>query len=89
MCSLPHLTQVANSLGRVLNFTYSGARISTVGDGTRSISYAFDANGNLTSYTDATAKATTFQYDLPGRITKFFYPSNPSTAFATNVYDSL
>ncbi|HRO57390.1 MAG TPA: DUF6531 domain-containing protein, partial [Nitrosomonas europaea] len=84
-----NLTQVANSLGRVLNFTYSGARISTVGDGTRSISYTYDTNGNLTSYTDATAKATTFQYDLPGRITKFFYPSNPSTAFATNVYDSL
>ncbi|MXS80217.1 RHS repeat protein, partial [Nitrosomonas sp. GH22] len=84
-----NLTQVANSLGRVLNFSYSGTRISTVGDGVRSISYAYDTNGNLTSYTDATAKATTFQYDLPGRITKFFYPSNPSTAFATNVYDTL
>ncbi|HAG75476.1 MAG TPA: Rhs family protein [Thauera sp.] len=84
-----NLTQVANSLGRVLNFTYSGARISAVSDGTRSIGYAFDANGNLTSYTDATAKTTTYQYDLPGRMTKFFYPSTPTVAFATNVYDTL
>ena len=53
-----NLTQVANSLGRVLSFTYSGARISAVGDGTRSIGYAYDASGNLTSYTDATAQTT-------------------------------
>uniref|UniRef100_UPI000837B470 RHS repeat-associated core domain-containing protein n=1 Tax=Thauera butanivorans TaxID=86174 RepID=UPI000837B470 len=84
-----NLTKVANSLGRVLNFSYSGARISAVSDGTRSIGYAYDSSGNLVSSTDATAKLTTFQYDLPGRVTKFFYPSNPSVAFATNVYDSL
>nr|WP_274521508.1 hypothetical protein [Ectothiorhodospira lacustris] len=83
------LTQVRNSLGRVLNFTYTGGRISAVGDGTRSISYAYDGSGNLTGYTDATAKITTYQYDLPGRMTKFFYPSNPTIAFATNVYDTL
>ncbi|WP_418646900.1 RHS repeat-associated core domain-containing protein [Thauera butanivorans] len=84
-----NLTKVANSLGRVLNFSYSGARISAVSDGTRSIGYAYDSSGNLVSSTDATAKATTFQYDQPGRMTKFFKPSNPSVAFATNVYDSL
>ncbi|WP_068638287.1 DUF6531 domain-containing protein [Thauera butanivorans] len=84
-----NLTQVANSLGRVLNFSYTGGRISGVSDGTRSIGYAYDSSGNLVSSTDATAKATTFQYDQPGRMTKFFYPSNPSVAFATNVYDSL
>lgn len=84
-----NLSQVQNSLGRVLNLTYSGSRISAVGDGTRSIGYGYDASGNLTSQTDATAKVTTYQYDLPGRMTKFFYPSNPTIAFATNVYDTL
>ncbi|MCV2218108.1 RHS repeat-associated core domain-containing protein [Thauera sp. Sel9] len=84
-----NLTQVANSLGRVLSFTYTGGRISGVSDGTRSIGYGYDSSGNLVSSTDATAKVTTFQYDLPGRVTKFFYPSNPSVAFATNVYDTL
>lgn len=57
--------------------------------GSRSVSYTYDSSGNLSKFTDATAKATTFQYDLPGRITKLFYPSNPTIAFATNVYDSL
>lgn len=85
-----NLSQVSNSLGRTLTLTYSGNRLSQVGDGSRSISYGFDAaNGNLTSYTDATSKVTTYQYDLPGRMTKFFYPSNPTVAFATNVYDTL
>ncbi|WP_434129721.1 RHS repeat domain-containing protein [Methylocaldum sp. GT1BB] len=83
------LTQVQNSLGRTLTLTYSGGRVTQVSDGTRSLGYAYDANGNLTTFTDATAKATTFQYDLPGRITQLFYPANPTTAFATNVYDAL
>ncbi|WP_445371982.1 RHS repeat-associated core domain-containing protein [Methylomonas sp. HW2-6] len=83
------LTQVQNSLGRTLTLTNTSGRVTAVGDGSRSVSYAYDTNGNLTTFTDATAKATTFQYDLPGRITKFFYPSNPTVAFATNVYDSL
>ncbi|WP_445369953.1 RHS repeat-associated core domain-containing protein (plasmid) [Methylomonas sp. BW4-1] len=83
------LTQVQNSLGRTLTLTNTSGRITAVGDGSRSVGYAYDANGNLVTSTDATAKNTTFQYDLPGRITKFFYPSNPTVAFATNVYDSL
>jgi len=84
-----NLTQVQNSLGRTLTLTNTSGRVTAVGDGSRSIGYAYDTSGNLTTFTDATAKATTFQYDLPGRITKFFYPSNPTVAFATNVYDSL
>ncbi|PKO60043.1 MAG: Rhs family protein, partial [Betaproteobacteria bacterium HGW-Betaproteobacteria-19] len=84
-----NLTQVSNSLGRVLNLTYTGGRISAVGDGTRSVGYAYDGSGNLVSHTDATAKVTTYQYDQPGRMTKFFNPSTPTIAFATNVYDTL
>jgi YD repeat-containing protein len=83
------LTQVSNSLGRSLTLTNTAGRITAVSDGSRSVQYAFDASANLTTFTDATAKATTFQYDLPGRITKFFYPSNPTIAFASNVYDTL
>ena len=83
------LTQVQNSLGRTLTLTNSGGRVTQVADGTRTIKYAYDTNGNLDTFTDAAAKSTTFQYDLPGRLTKFYYPSNPSTAFVTNLYDSL
>ncbi|MDY0014094.1 MAG: RHS repeat-associated core domain-containing protein [Rhodocyclaceae bacterium] len=83
------LTQVANSLGRTLTITNTAGRITQVADGTRNVKYAYDASGNLTTYTDATNQNTTFQYDLPGRMTKGFYPSNPTIAFATNVYDTL
>jgi RHS repeat-associated protein len=83
------LTQVQNSLGRTLTFTNVSGRITQVSDGTRTVKYAYDGSGNLTTYTDATAKNTTFQYDQPGRMTKVFYPSNPSIAFVTNVYDTL
>ncbi|MHA7602601.1 DUF6531 domain-containing protein, partial [Alicycliphilus sp. T452] len=83
------LTQVKNSLGRVLTLTNVSGRVTNVSDGTRNVKYAYDASGNLATFTDATAKSTTFQYDLPGRMTKLFYPSNPTNAFATNVYDSL
>lgn len=84
------LTSVTNSLGRSLTFTNTSGRITRVADGTRNVNYAYDtATGNLISFTDATLKATTFQYDLPGRMTKLFYPSFPTVAFLTNVYDSL
>jgi RHS repeat-associated protein len=83
------LTEVKNSLGRTLTITNTGGRVSSVSDGTRSVGYGYDGNGNLTSFTDAAAKQTTFQYDVPGRMTKFFHPSNPTVAQVTNVYDSL
>ncbi|BBJ22520.1 hypothetical protein W01_04470 [Candidatus Nitrotoga sp. AM1P] len=89
-----NLTSVQNSLGRTLTFTYTGSnpmRISKVRDGIRTAgpNYTYDTNGNLITYTDSLTKATTFQYDLPGRMTKLFYPNNPANPFATNVYDTL
>ncbi|SCX87305.1 RHS repeat-associated core domain-containing protein [Nitrosospira sp. Nl5] len=83
------LTQVQNSLGRTLTLTNVSGRVTAVGDGARSIGYAYDGSGNLATFTDATAKNTTYQYDLPGRMTKLFYPTNPALAFVTNVYDTL
>ncbi|WP_050750275.1 DUF6531 domain-containing protein [Allochromatium vinosum] len=83
------LTQVKNSLGRTLTLTNASGRVTQVSDGSRTVKFVYDTSGNLTTFTDATGKNTTFQYDLPGRITKVFYPANPTVAFATNVYDSL
>lgn len=83
------LVQVQNSLGRTLTFANTSGRITQVSDGIRTVRYAYDASGNLIVFTDATNQYTTFQYDLPGRITKVFNPSNPYNPFVTNVYDSL
>ncbi|SFW36191.1 DUF6531 domain-containing protein, partial [Nitrosovibrio sp. Nv17] len=45
-----NLTQVQNSLGRTLTFTYVSGRITAVGDGSRSIGYAYDGSGNLSTF---------------------------------------
>jgi RHS repeat-associated protein len=82
-----NLTQVKNSLGRVLTVTNTSGRITKVADGTRFVKYAYDSSGNLATYTDAASQNTTFKYDLPGRLTQLFYPSNPTIPFLTNVYD--
>jgi RHS repeat-associated protein len=83
------LLALISTLGRNLSLTYSGTRIATVTDGPRTLHYGYDANGNLTSFTDANAKVFTYQYDQPGRMTKFFKPQNPTIPVTTNVYDTL
>jgi YD repeat-containing protein len=82
------LTKVTNSVGRSLTFAYTGGAISSVSDGLRTVKYGY-SGGNLVSYTNASNAVSTYEYDLPGRMTKFFYPSNPTIAMATNTYDSL
>ena len=86
-----NLTSVTNGMGRTLTLTYNtSSQISGVADGTgRSGSYTYDASGDLTGFKDAASNATTFAYDVPGRMTKVFYPSNPTIAFVTNTFDSL
>lgn len=82
------LTKVTNSVGRSLTFAYTGGTISSVSDGLRTVKYGYNG-GNLVSYTNAADAVSTYAYDLPGRMTKFFYPGNPTVAMATNTYDSL
>ncbi|HYN79307.1 MAG TPA: transglutaminase-like domain-containing protein, partial [Lamprocystis sp. (in: g-proteobacteria)] len=47
------LTRVQNSLGRTLTLSYTAGRLSGVGDGPRSIRYAYDADDDLIQVTDA------------------------------------
>ncbi|WP_254640740.1 RHS repeat-associated core domain-containing protein [Burkholderia sp. GbtcB21] len=84
-----NLTSVSNGFWRTLNFSYANGRISQVSDGARTVQYGYDTNGNLTTFTDTMSKSTTYGYGLPGQMTQIFYPSFPSTAGVTNVYDSL
>lgn len=84
------LTTVSNGLGRTLTLTYTGDRLTSVSDGTgRSVSYTVDGSKNLTAVVDPNGKSWTFEYDLPGRMTKHFFPANPTVAISTNIYDSL
>jgi RHS repeat-associated protein len=86
------LQSVSNGMGRTLTFTYNGSGLVTaVSDGTRTVSYGYDGPGNMISSSDssATPAVTTYAYDQPGRMTKMFNPSLPSTAFMTNVYNAF
>ncbi len=84
------LTSISNGLGRTLTLHYTGNYLTSVTDGTgRSVQYAVDVSNNLTTFTDANSKAFTYQYDQPGRMTKYFLPANPTVAIVSNAYDSL
>lgn len=84
------LTSITNGLGRTLTLSYTAGKLTTVTDGVgRSVSYTVDGSDNLSQFTDANAKTYSYSYDLPGRLTAYFNPAFPTTAFATNVYDSL
>lgn len=84
------LTSIANNTGRTLTLSYTGNDLTQASDGTgRSVSFAYDATKNLTTFTDALSHATTYSYDVPGRLTQFFLPAHPANAVVTNVYDSL
>ncbi|CAN7535167.1 RHS repeat-associated core domain-containing protein [Caballeronia sp. LjRoot31] len=83
------LTQVVNSLGRALTFTYSNGRIAQVKNGMATIGYGYDVSGNLITITDALGKNTTFSYSVPGSISSVYYPSFPTVAAVTNIYDTL
>ena len=84
------LTSVTNGMGRTLTLNYTSGKLTSVSDGTgRSVGYTIDGSSNLTIFTDANGKNTTYSYDNPGRMTAYFLPAYPATAFATNVYDSL
>lgn len=83
------LTSVANGMGRSLTFTYTGAQITAVSDGTRTAHYTYDGSLNLTAYQDPASNSITYAYDHPGRMTKIFFPSFPTNAFVTNTYGAL
>jgi RHS repeat-associated protein len=59
------LVQVSDGLGRVLAFTNRPAdgRLLTVVAGARQISFTYDVQGRLSTWTDARGEVTTYAYD--------------------------
>lgn len=60
------LSSVSDGLGRSLTFTRSGGRITMVSDGTRSVRFAYDGNGVLTSAIGEDDATTTYEVDAGG-----------------------
>jgi len=84
------LQKVTDAFGRTLTLTYTSGNITSIADSAspvRTVSYSYDANNNLTGYTDAEGKLWQYGYDTSHRMTTLKNPLNITTA--TNVYDSL
>jgi RHS repeat-associated protein len=78
--------------GRTLTFNYSGtpSQLTSVSDGTRTIYYgystAYSPQGDLTSFTDAEGKTTTYTYDANHQITATI--DAQSRMVVSNAYNS-
>lgn len=84
------LASVTNNLGRALSFIYANGLVQQVTDDTgRSVSYTYDGAGNLITAADPIGNKTAYAYDLPGRLTRIFFPASVGIANVTNTYDSL
>jgi len=77
---------------RTLTFTYTGSQLTSVSDNStpsRTIRYAYsaaNAQGDLTTFTDAEGKATTYTYDTNHQITATL--DALSRLVVSNLYDS-
>lgn len=85
---------IEDSAGRRLNLSWSSGRIASVTDqmsgsgGPRSVSFGYDAAGDLTSYTDATGGVWTFTYDSSHRMLTMTKPRHfGTTKSIVNAYD--
>jgi RHS repeat-associated protein len=77
---------------RTFTFNYSGtpSRLSSVSDGTRTVSYGYsttyNSQGDLTSFTDPEGKISTYTYDTNHQITATL--DAQSRLVVSNLYDS-
>ncbi|UTD26543.1 RHS repeat-associated core domain-containing protein [Bradyrhizobium sp. WD16] len=84
------LSAVSNGMGRTLTFTYSGTNLSQVSDGTRSVSYTYDASGNLSTFVDAASATTKMTYASGSSLlTQMTWPAFAGTPVMTNTYDQF
>jgi RHS repeat-associated protein len=93
----PSSMVVTDPAGRILTFTLSSGRITSVTDSSspsRSVSFTYDSNGDLTEVVDVEGGHMTFTYDSSHRILtkrrpKFYGDTTTSpTPVVTNHYDS-
>ncbi|MGO9587296.1 MAG: hypothetical protein ACLP2Y_13960, partial [Limisphaerales bacterium] len=72
------------------NYTGTPSRLTSVSDGTRTVSYgystAYNSQGDLTTFTDPESKVSTYQYDTNHQITATL--DAQSRLVVSNLYDS-
>ena len=82
-----HLTQMTFPDGKTVNFEYTSHLITkaTLSDETF-VTYGYDENKNLVSFTDQTGKITTYVYDEYHNMTSWINPNEETVV--TNTYDT-
>ena len=82
-----NLSQLTDTAGRNINFTYDGSnRITTITDPIgRTTRFAYDGNGDLVSATDMNGNITTYTYDSNHQILTMVDPKGNTVV--TNTYD--
>lgn len=79
------LASIGDTHGRTTSFSYTpSAYVSGITDnaGGRSTSYAQDANGRLTGFTDTVGKTTSYAYDSSGNLIQITDPAGEITKLA-------
>lgn len=80
------LATVTDPEGRVLTYSWTGSHITGISDGEgRSVSFAYDASGNLASATDIDGHSTDYGYSASHQLTSI---TDPDGHTLSNTYDS-
>ncbi|CAM3529392.1 putative Rhs family protein [Xenorhabdus nematophila ATCC 19061] len=83
-----NLTTVSNGMGRKLTFSYNGNnQLTSVSDGSRSVSYGYDGKDNLISFKNTLNNTYHYGYEGSGLITTMYNPAFPKTTTVRNTYD--
>jgi RHS repeat-associated protein len=87
-----NLSTVTDPAGRTFTYTYgTNGLVSSITDGTRTVSYGYDGNLNLTSVTDVLGGSTNYTYDASHRLLSVKDPICTTTQGCNggvNVYDT-
>ena len=77
-----NVLEVANALGQVVRYTYEGGYCTSETDGEgNTITYAYDAQGNVASVQAPSGRVTRYRWDVHGQIDRVIDPAGHVFAF--------
>ena len=81
---------VSTNFSQNLTYTYNGTRLQSVADSAgRSVSFTYEADNDLDTYTDPEGKVWSYDYDADHRLTSIFEPVSSTIPIVTNIYDAM
>jgi RHS repeat-associated protein len=89
--ALSSISQITNSVGRYLSFTYTNGKISRITDAFRDIDYGYNADNRLTSVNSSVlvVNPTTYTYNASGFLSAIYGINSNTLPLLAVVYDGL